>query len=164
MLQILNASSSTDEVSGGVAWWAHIGGFAAGALVAYICRNETEAKLVDDGNGELRLVGNEELAEEFIRKAEMEATQSANEPEAPGREPEFVPYTCPHCKSVFTDSDKISAELVRCPSADCQRLIYLSEHLSKDQPIAIPNTQNVAPGIGPNPSADMPTQPLQHAR
>jgi hypothetical protein len=33
ILQFLNGSLSQEMASGGVAWWAHIGGFLAGALL-----------------------------------------------------------------------------------------------------------------------------------
>ena len=42
------------EGAGGVAWYAHIGGFMAGVIVTEVCRNDTQAGLVRARRGLLR--------------------------------------------------------------------------------------------------------------
>ena len=44
LMQFWSAGMDSGE-GGGVAWFAHIGGFFAGVALAYVCRNETEFDL-----------------------------------------------------------------------------------------------------------------------
>ena len=89
------SASEDSGTGGGVAWWAHIGGFAAGAAIAFVCRNETEAKIFDDGSGELRLLRNDELAEELINKIEEQKQEELPANLGIQKEPELPPNICP---------------------------------------------------------------------
>ena len=163
-LQLLNASDG-GNVGGGVAWWAHIGGFAAGAFIAFVCRNETNAKLIDEGNGELRLVDNEELAVEILKRSEQEqadiaaATRARAEldPAALNAPPVQIP-ACPHCATEYQEADLISDSLARCPNSDCGRLIYLTEPLkrsTRDPAEATTNGTTILPSLD-NPATSQP--------
>jgi membrane associated rhomboid family serine protease len=43
VMQVLNSIATAHTGGAGIAWFAHIGGFAAGALMAYPLRNSSEA-------------------------------------------------------------------------------------------------------------------------
>ena len=110
-LQLLMAEFDS-EAQGGVAWFAHIGGFMTGVVTMLICRHDTDGELQDCGDGYLTLV----------------KTASPGSPEI---EPDqgdvqlVLPETCPHCDQPMEEKDRISEQLARCGNALCGRMISL---------------------------------------
>lgn len=122
------ANGAAGAAAGGVAWWAHIGGFVAGAIVALICRNELETVLTQGEGDTIEMLSLEEIAakearEEAIRQHQADGLSGLI---IPLQEAELAPppTTCEHCDAELKDDDKIGDQLYRC--GGCQRMIYLS--------------------------------------
>ena len=122
------ANGAEGAAAGGVAWWCHIGGFAAGALVALICRNELETVLTQGDGDTIEMLSLEEIAakearEEAIRQHKADGLSGLI---IPVQEAELAPppTTCEHCDAELKDEDRIADQLFRC--GGCQRMIYLS--------------------------------------
>jgi membrane associated rhomboid family serine protease len=109
-------ASEHDHGHGGVAFFAHLGGFTAGALTMLVLKNRTKAQLVVDRYGALKL-------EETLDPSAVEARQA--EPAAPAR-----PETCPYCHAPLDDADHLAPTLLRCPNPDCRRCIYLETSMA----------------------------------
>lgn len=124
-MQVMSASGSGTE--GGVAWWAHIGGFAAGALMAWICRSEV-GELVEGSGDTVRLMSAEEVELETAMKAEMDQRKAdgLSSIVIPLQEDELAPppSECEHCNAELKEEDKIGDQLFRC--SQCERMVYLS--------------------------------------
>ena len=108
------ASNMAGESQGGVAWYAHLGGFFVGAVTMTVIGGYTKGRLVESAYGHLH----------FEDAAEQEAAAAA--PVA-DHEEEFceAPDECPHCGTLLSDESAWAANLLRCPNPECQRLIYL---------------------------------------
>ena len=122
------ANGAAGAAAGGVAWWAHIGGFVAGAIVALICRNELETVLTQGEGDTIEMLSLEEIAakearEEAIRQHQADGLSGLI---IPLQEAELAPppTTCEHCDAELKDDDKIGDQLYRC--GGCQRMTYLS--------------------------------------
>ena len=122
------ANGAAGAAAGGVAWWCHIGGFLAGALIALICRNELETVLTQGDGDTIEMLSPEEIAardarEEAIRQHKADGLSGLI---IPVQEAELAPppTTCEHCSAELKDDDKIGDQLYRC--GGCQRMIYLS--------------------------------------
>ncbi len=109
ILQIVPVSDGTASESG-IAWWAHIGGFLAGMVVAAICRKDVQRDLYIDRDGELRFADN---------KVAPEATEEQPTGDIP------VPDHCPYCSEAMDETTRWAANLARCPNDNCKRLIML---------------------------------------
>ena len=126
-LQFANGLLS-DSHGGGVAWWCHIGGFAAGSLLALICRNELETVLTQGNGDTIEMLSPEEIAakearEEAIRQHKADGLSGLLIP-LQAEELAPPPTTCEHCDAELKDEDKIADQLFRC--SGCERMIYLS--------------------------------------
>ncbi|MCR9292159.1 MAG: rhomboid family intramembrane serine protease [bacterium] len=109
LMQLLPVADSTAD-EGGVAWWAHIGGFLAGMAVAAICRREFERSLVVDASGELS------FQDTTPQTAPVELEISGDLP---------LPKHCPYCSSLMEPSTRWAPNLARCGNQDCKRMIML---------------------------------------
>jgi rhomboid family protein len=114
----------------GVAWYAHLGGFAAGFITMYIFKREVHARLGRDRTGKLQILADEELekADEVeaiaVEQEEAEAGVASKQKKA-----DFVigpPETCPDCGTAVSEANKIVEKMLRCPNPKCQKLIYYS--------------------------------------
>ncbi len=110
-MQIWEASNDPSGEMSGIAWGAHIGGFASGAITMLIFKSRTNQYLVEV-NGKLE-----------FRKREFE------EVEGPGRPNgqavlESLPAPCPYCNETIPDSDENSGPLVRC--MQCRGLVFFN--------------------------------------
>lgn len=90
-----------------VAWFAHIGGFAAGAATMLLFSDEVKQRLEFNREGVLAF------------KAVPAGTDSA------GLSVDATPRLCPHCNSVLDDNSRITDTMYRCLNESCKRLIYL---------------------------------------
>jgi membrane associated rhomboid family serine protease len=119
-MQLLDASSDPEGVSG-VAWFAHIGGFAAGAVTAWLVRNDTDRELCRDTSGNLAF---KDTPEEKQRRAEKVA-ESATKKSVELEQLEAVEDNkCPYCQTSLAGATEISPGLWRCANAKCERLVY----------------------------------------
>lgn len=105
--QLLGVLDETDAETG-VAWFAHLGGFTAGAVTMLVIGRQTKTQLVQTRHGDLAFVPTEVPDEE----------DEVEEYEQP-------PETCPHCGTELTEECRMAENLCRCPNPDCERLIYL---------------------------------------
>lgn len=108
-MQLLGVMSSSSEEGGGVAWWAHLGGFFAGLIMLPLL-NENTRELKADRDGSLSIA---DLAEEDAR---IEAEKKAIEEAA------SQPIICQTCETPLDDSHMIAPKLYRCPNGKCGRL------------------------------------------
>ncbi len=108
-MQMWHASNDPHGI-GGIAWYAHIGGFALGALTMVCIRGETEKCLIRDKSG--NLVFAERITEE--KRQALAAAEA--EPELPDH--------CPHCQTPITQANVLTPTLAKCGNADCERLVY----------------------------------------
>ena len=99
--QLLGLMSS-QEHGGGVAWWAHLGGFLAG-LVMLPLLNENTRELKTDRDGSLSIA--DLAAEEAAREAELKAHAEAA----------ALPVVCQSCETELEESHLIAPKLYRCP-------------------------------------------------
>jgi membrane associated rhomboid family serine protease len=111
MEQIYSASYEVDGFDTGVAWFAHLGGFAAGAVTMFLLRNQMDNELVESADGRLILRGRSPVVEE-IDPALLGALT--------------IPDHCPHCGGSLDESHRMSDILARCPYPSCERLVYLN--------------------------------------
>lgn len=111
------SSYESGEGSGGVAWWAHIGGFLAGAAVVGICRNEFDQVLTHGDDGELK----------FERLNQSEEPEESEVPEHVGPLP--IPAQCPYCCTEMNENNRMADNLARCKNPDCERMIMLEPEL-----------------------------------
>ena len=126
LLQFVNGMQGA--AAGGVAWWCHIGGFAAGAVIALICRDELETVLTQGKGDTIEMLTPEEIAakearEEAIRQHKADGLSGLIIP-LQAEELAPPPTTCEHCDAELKDEDKIADQLYRC--GGCERMIYLS--------------------------------------
>lgn len=107
---LMGASSEPEAAGGGVAWYAHFGGFAAGALTMLVFKRTTlqNVSFTDDGKLEVR------------RGAGIALEDVPTEIEAP-------PAECPHCHTPLDETNRLAGNLLRCPNPSCHRCIYLEE-------------------------------------
>lgn len=116
--QLLGTIDESDE-GASVAWYAHLGGFAAGALSMLIIGSETKHRLVETRHGRLEMRS---------RDDDAGATDAPDHPYAellteasPG------PEACPYCGTAVGDAHRIADNLLRCPKPTCGRLVYVEE-------------------------------------
>jgi membrane associated rhomboid family serine protease len=101
-----------EEGGAGVAWSAHIGGFAAGSITMLIIGSNTKRRLVER-HGVLQLEDADDLAHPDTGPGMEFYAETATA--AP---------TCPQCGTLLDDSHKIGDNLMRCPNPHCARLVY----------------------------------------
>jgi membrane associated rhomboid family serine protease len=117
-MQLWDASNDPAGISG-IAWFAHIGGFFAGAITAWLVRNDTDRQLHRDLSGKLSFVDKEQ---EKQRQAEEIAEQAASKSAEVGAMEAVMANQCPYCRTSMADATEISSGLRRC--SDCERLVY----------------------------------------
>lgn len=113
-LQLLSASADPEGMDG-VAWYAHIGGFIAGAVTTFVCRHETEGVLTEDKHGNLKFADRDEPPPPCPIESAL-VRQSTQFP---------VPPTCPHCTQPLAEQHRMAFNLARCGNATCERMVYL---------------------------------------
>lgn len=111
----LQVSSALDDATGssGVGWYAHIGGFVAGALIGLLCRRDTKCAVTEDREGNLV----------FQDATAQQGPPDAEAPLTPDVWP--LPPVCPYCRHDLSEPARLSANLARCSHPPCGRLVYL---------------------------------------
>lgn len=131
LLQLFDASMDPDGGSG-IAWYAHIGGFAAGALTMLVIGNNTEKQLVRDSSGALSFAPQEATATQTRHsRAKNRAHVTAEEHEtllSTG-----MPENCSHCKAKIGEENLIAENLAKC--GECQSLVYPERLEVQRQPV-----------------------------
>ena len=120
VMQLFQAGADAGG-GGGVAWFAHLGGFAAGAATMLWMRHLTESVLVER-DGELCFRRRDEYDDEgFIDDAEWTAQHTTQEAE-PGQP---AAAGCPYCGTDIAAGHPMGETLVRCGNPHCDRVIFL---------------------------------------
>ncbi len=118
----LQISSAADDVNGasGVAWYAHLGGFAAGVVVGFLCRRDTKCALTQDREGNLVF-------------QDAPAEQATSDSDAPIPDVWPLPPVCPHCRHALSEQSRLTPNLARCSHPTCRRLVYLEQQTRTPQ-------------------------------
>ena len=119
LLQVAGNVEESENGNTGVAWMAHLGGFAIGAVSMWICGGNLKRKLVRTADGVLE-----------FRDAQAPANDDAGVGEAihaPIDEPVAANLAerCQYCGAELAPECRISENMVQCPSPDCGRLTML---------------------------------------
>ncbi|MAT70591.1 MAG: hypothetical protein CMJ58_13820 [Planctomycetaceae bacterium] len=120
-LQVWSASNDTAG-TGGVAWYAHIGGFAAGALTALLVGSNLQTCLVRDGTGELVFKSTLEQDEGEVVIVEGDKYKIAEHDTA--GDGSTLPEDCPHCGTALPEEARITPGVARCLNEICGRFVY----------------------------------------
>jgi membrane associated rhomboid family serine protease len=120
VLQILSARYDVHN-EGGVAWYAHIGGFAAGALTALLVKGELKWDLVRDRHG--ALVFRERGVDPLAGKVFIDGIAYDYAEDDVAGNGSSLPETCPYCGAPLEEC-RITAGVARCRNDDCARLVY----------------------------------------
>ena len=114
-LQLWSLAGEDPERVGGVAWYAHLGGFAGGALTMLMVRSQTDRRLVRMRHGGLEFVD-----------GQGDAPPSKASPAASPADTDIeVPNVCPYCNTELSSSNQIGDKLLQCPNPECGRLVYM---------------------------------------
>jgi membrane associated rhomboid family serine protease len=124
LLQMFQASIDEHGV-GGVAWFAHVGGFVAGVVVTYVCRHDTEQEIAADVDGRLQLQHRDQLA----TGRSAASVKAQEQPAAP-------PTTCPYCQAALSEGHPLAANLIRCGNPKCERMVYVEQPREADLALA----------------------------
>jgi membrane associated rhomboid family serine protease len=111
VLMQLQGLAGSDEGAVGIAWYAHLGGFAVGYVSMFCVRDHTLHQLVEGRDGRLQM-----------ERAAADAHDEESEDEL-----EEAPDACPHCGTSLGDECRIADTLLRCGNPDCERLVYLED-------------------------------------
>jgi len=110
--QLVGITDSSGD-GGGVAWYAHLGGFAAGAGTMLLMRGRTARRLVQfrDGSAEFK---------EVVAPSDQDTTADDS------------PLTarCPYCHTEVSVETSLASNLSRCPNTSCGRLVLLEPPLA----------------------------------
>lgn len=104
------AGAAESKTPAGIAWYCHLGGFAAGILTTLPFRHRSASVMTLDQKGRVRF--------------EDRPT------EARGAEPLPEVTACPFCHTPLAGLEQAAASFVRCPNERCQRLVFLDPELS----------------------------------
>ena len=119
-MQLWDASNDPAGISG-IAWYAHIGGFFAGASTAWLFRNDTDRELHRDVAGNLSFQDTEEERKQRAQKlAKATAAKVADKNAADVA----AANECPYCHASMAQATEISTGLRRCANSQCERLVY----------------------------------------
>jgi membrane associated rhomboid family serine protease len=120
-MQLLSARYDA-QMEGGVAWYAHIGGFAAGALTALIVKSELDWDLVSDRDGTLKFRerGVDPLAGKIMLDG-VAYDYAENDVAGDGN---GLPDDCPHCGQPLDEARRITPGVARCANEACHQLVY----------------------------------------
>lgn len=125
LLQMLEASLD-EQTGGGVAWFAHIGGFMAGVVVTFICRHDTEQEIAADVDGRLQLQHREGKDAARPAAAAIAAQPRSSAP----------PTACPYCHTSLEEGHALAPTLIRCGNPSCERMVYLESAPEGDLALA----------------------------
>ncbi len=111
------------SAEGGIAWYAHAGGFAAGAICMIVFGRDAMRRLRmnREGKWEIGADVSEETASGNAagRRSVRGAPGDNDETAAPA-------LACQYCHTALNAAHKIDETLLRCPNPDCRRLTYVT--------------------------------------
>jgi membrane associated rhomboid family serine protease len=116
--QLLGLSDDVESGASGIAWFAHAGGFAAGALTMYLFGHRNQRRLVMGKGGVLEFHDVEQPRPAAESAEDGGVVVIAPEPEPPAP-------VCTYCGASLADENRIHDRLYRCPAAECARLVML---------------------------------------
>jgi hypothetical protein len=121
VLQVLSARYDVHN-EGGVAWYAHIGGFTLGLATALLIKGELRWDLVRDRHGTLvfRERGLDPLAGKVLVSG-VAYDYAENDVAGDGI---GLPDACPHCGESLDERMRITPGVARCGNESCARLVY----------------------------------------
>jgi hypothetical protein len=120
-MQILSARYDA-HLEGGVAWYAHIGGFVMGAATALLVKSELQWDLVKDRDGTLMF--RERGFDPYAGKVVIDgAAYDYAENDVAG-DGSGLPEECPHCGEQLDEAAHITPGVARCGNEACARLVY----------------------------------------
>jgi membrane associated rhomboid family serine protease len=99
---------------GGVAYFAHLGGFLVGAITLIPFKRRIARTMAINERGELR----------FEDQPAHEARANASAKTSPDALLASLSRSCAYCQTLVTKEHEISPNLCRCPNPACQRLVY----------------------------------------
>jgi hypothetical protein len=111
-LQLVGIEAAEKTGLGNIAHYAHLGGFAVGALTVFPFRNELKKTLAVTEEGQVL------FQEEGHKKPRGMREQVV--PEDPK-----LPFSCHYCGRRVSKDNLIAPTLLRCPNPECNRLIYI---------------------------------------
>ena len=131
VMQLLEASADPDGLQN-ISWYAHIGGFLAGAGTMFFFRSEVHAKLNTNDEGDVSIDGRKPIAKpevaifpEYMISEQVTAAQaeldSAMLQSLPARS------ACSYCGTQFDGNMLINPKLAVCRNAECRRINHLNE-------------------------------------
>jgi membrane associated rhomboid family serine protease len=114
MGQLWEASNDPNGISG-IAWYAHLGGFAVGVVTMFLLRNDMDNELVRDKDGKLKFAENQKVAaaKQHEKLTEVQASPTSR-----------LPENCPRCSTPIREDLVINAMMARCANESCEHLIY----------------------------------------
>lgn len=122
-LQVWSASVDKMPGGGGVAWYAHVGGFMAGAVTALLVRSNLDLCLVKDRSGELVFKSNfDQIDPASVTIVEGDRYEIAEHDTA--GDGSALPDDCPHCGTPIGEEGRITPGVARCLNELCARFIY----------------------------------------
>lgn len=124
----ISAFVQADPSVGGVAWMAHIAGFAAGALFLAAIRNELGIELVENSTGSLD-VKHEDDQPQVSEEKLLEAVLDMNSVASVATEfiGEGSKVQCSKCDGELDLSNEIGGRLLRCMT--CSQITYVDAEL-----------------------------------
>lgn len=122
-LQVYSARMEASAgIEGGVAWYAHIGGFLAGVITAAIIKSDLDWELVQDRDGELLFKARDEDDSANKIYVEGDAYEYAeNDVSGNGG---GLPPACPYCAMELTEEEQITPGVAKCANPECDRFVY----------------------------------------
>jgi membrane associated rhomboid family serine protease len=102
----------------GIAWYAHGGGFGAGAACMLVFGADAMRRLRLNREGKWEI---QHTVEEPAASAELTGAES-NGPESTAA----AGHACQCCRTPMDESHKIDSTLYRCPNPECRRLTYVT--------------------------------------
>jgi membrane associated rhomboid family serine protease len=121
IMQILSARYDA-HMEGGVAWYAHIGGFALGAVTALIVKSELPWVLIADRDGTLKF--RERGIDLYANKHVIDGVAYDIAENDVAGDGSGLPDECPHCHEPLDESRRITPGVARCANECCNRLVY----------------------------------------
>lgn len=113
LISQLKGLTDSAEGAAGIAWYAHLGGFAIGVCTMLLMRGRTARRLVQYRDGTAMF--------------EESAVASDQEVEVDDSAPTAV---CPYCYTEVSGETGLASNLARCPNASCGRLVLLEQSLA----------------------------------
>ncbi|QDS97877.1 rhomboid family intramembrane serine protease [Adhaeretor mobilis] len=117
-LQLYN---SLQDDGGGIAWYAHIGGFAAGAITALLVRNQLDIKLVKDRDGTLCF---KDTTEDDKPRVLVQGDRYEIAEHDVAGDGSTLPEDCPYCTTSLGEHERITPGVARCSNPECGRFVY----------------------------------------